>query len=229
MVRPCAGAKVHWSLTRDADWRSLYGNDYDPDDDTNADLDGSHRWYGGFVDEGDATLDAQGRATVTYQTGQKKPQRKPAKKRGRHPANDDTAEGDATDDNSDDSESSPTELRYTLSARVTDDAKREGSGDGDAPVSAGAFVLTVAPEGYVAAPGKPLQVIARAVGHDGKPVAGVSVTLKAERTRWEKAQKTSVSEQIATPLTAKTGTNGAALLTLTPPHSGAIAPYRNRV
>jgi hypothetical protein len=70
---------------------------------------------------------------------------------------------------------------YRIEARVMDEAKREIAGRGAAFASVGNFVLQVRQERYVYAPGEAVKVEVKALDYDGKPVAGVPMTMGTAR------------------------------------------------
>ncbi len=78
------------------------------------------------------------------------------------------------------------DLRYTVEARVRDTSGRTFEGRGSVLATVGPYFLTAEPDVYVVAPGKEAPVTVTARDYDGKPLAGVDVTLKLAEYRWVK-------------------------------------------
>lgn len=70
---------------------------------------------------------------------------------------------------------------YRIEARVMDEGKREIAGRGSAFASVGNFVLEANPAKYIYAPGETVKVEVKAFDYDGKPVAGIPLTMGAAR------------------------------------------------
>jgi uncharacterized protein YfaS (alpha-2-macroglobulin family) len=199
---PVAGATVQYDVYTDTDWASIEGSDYDPDD---ADDPERSTYYGQLRTNGTVTLDANGQATVTVPTARKRP-----------------VGGSKSNDPSEAETSPPEEQILTCHATVTDDAKRIVEADGTAHVSAGDFVLNLSPDGFFAAPGKPMAVLITARDHDGKPAANVAVTLAATYQRWDAKNNTVQVSNAGIHQGATTGSGGTAALTFTPAHTGEL-------
>jgi uncharacterized protein YfaS (alpha-2-macroglobulin family) len=211
---PVSGAKVHYSVYRDTDWSAEYGGEsYDSGDEEEASLgrESYGGYYGTIVMDGDVTLGDDGKAIVSF------------------PA-DVTAKGTFENQETDDKdgknktvapEDVPQEQIYTLTASVTDNAQREVSSDGVAHVSAGDYQVSVAPEGYLGAPNKASTVVVRTRDHEGKPVAGVPVTLAPSFYDWDEKSKDYKTSTLPS-VSGTTGEDGAAILSVTPPRAGDL-------
>ncbi|MBC8104443.1 MAG: hypothetical protein H7Z41_17850 [Cytophagales bacterium] len=207
---PVAGAKVRYSVYRDTDWAAEYGGGEASDDEEDATL--GRESYGGYygttVMDGEVTLGDDGKAVVRF------------------PA-DVTAKGPGDDENGDrggkpvSPEDVPQEQIYTLTASVTDNAQREVSSDGAARVSAGDYVVSVTPEGYLGTPNTATSIVVRTRDHDGKPVANASVSLTPSYSIWDQKAK-EVKTTPLTPITGTTGSDGTAVLAVTPPRAGDL-------
>jgi hypothetical protein len=198
---PVAGAKVRYSIFRDADWASEYPDDYEPDEGERPGPAGGGYgdYYGQTVSEGETTLDEAGKAVVRFPAGA-------------------TGGRDGADDAA---EETPRGQIYTLYATVTDAAGRSVEAQGRARVVQGDFRLALRPEGYVAEPGKPISIVVQARDHENKPVEGVSLTLDAVYSAWDPEKKRAETEPLATE-SARTGTDGNALVAITPGRGGEI-------
>ena len=210
---PVAGAKVHYSVYRDTDWSAEYGDSSDEEDteeEASYGRESYGNYYGTTVMEGDVVLGDDGKATVSF----------PADVTAKDPSETDEEDSD-TKSKTLAPEDVPQEQIYTLTASVTDNAQREVSSDGVAHVSAGDYTVNVSPEGYLGTPNKASTVVIRTRDHHGKPVAGVPVTLTPSYSDWD--AKTKESKITTLPaVTGTTGDDGAAVLSVTPPHAGDL-------
>ncbi|HVK03361.1 MAG TPA: MG2 domain-containing protein, partial [Armatimonadaceae bacterium] len=200
---PVAGATVKWYAYRDADWAALYGDELD-DDTLREYAEGDYgSYYGEMVEEGEATLDGNGKAVV----------RVPSVRRDDRRDEEGTGEGERFE---------PQAEVFRLTAEIEDAAQRSVTGEGSARVTAAERFVRVEPEGYVAAPGKPSEVYVTVRDLGGKPVPGAPVTLAVARSRWDEGAKKSVTTPVGTQQQATTGSDGRARLAVTPAQSGDL-------
>jgi len=201
---PLAGAKVKYSVSREADWSGRYAGEDTEDDSAfyaeeaegeGYEGEGEGGGYGETVKEGELRLDENGKATIRVSS--------------------------RPDDKADDSSREVQAEVFSTNVTVTDDAEREVSGDGKARVTAGDFRLAVRPEGYVAEPAKPANIFVTATDYDGKPVANVPVELEIGFDRWN-ANYTESTYKLVGEKRATTGPNGRATFAMTPPKSGSL-------
>lgn len=187
---PVAGAKLKYTVDRSPDWSAEYAGEEDFDPEEEAVPGGEYEGgYGETVTEGETTLDENGKAAIRF------------------PAN-----VPSTPD-------APQVQIFTLNAAVTDSAGREVTADGRASVAAGDFRLAVLPEGYVAEPGKPVNVFVIARDHEGRPVPNTPITLETGYERWR--NNIYSHERVGTEQ-AVTGADGRAVVSITPPHDGEL-------
>lgn len=223
---PVAGAKIKYSVYRETDWSAEYPDDDAGDEDDPA---GPVRGYGGddvyqgyygeSVIEGEATLDENGRATIAFPTRPERKQNKSSDNSGE----DEEIEGQqATNDNVDAADAAPQAETFTVSVTATDPAGREVEGTGAARVTAGDLRLFVAPDGYVAEPGRATPVIVVARDWDNKPVANLPVTLAARLGKWNAKTKRYEEQAQGAPQTATTGPDGRAVFSFTPTQAGEL-------
>lgn len=174
---PLAGAAVRYDVYRSPDWSAEYPDDYGFEENEGPPPGDYGEIYGESVAEGSATLDGQGRAVIAFRA---------------------TPAGGAD---------VPQQQIYSANVRVTDPSGNDIWATGSVPVAAGAFRLSLSPAGYVAAPGQPLAVRVETRYHDGKPAAGVEVTLDASIQEWihRQERQTAVGHQVA-----RTGPDGRA-------------------
>ncbi len=214
---PVAGAKVKYSVYRDADWSSEFGNLSEDAGDTNVSDEESgasyhdkayNAYYGESVGEGEATLDENGKTVVRVRTDI------------RHPGAKEADKADKKSGASD--EAIPQSETYTLSAEVVDESKRSVSGEGAATVAAGDLSVSVAPEGYVATPGEASQIFVTVRDPRKNPVPGTVVTLTTTYDEWNAKKKESTTRPFGGARTATTGPDGRAILSITPPRTGEI-------
>jgi uncharacterized protein YfaS (alpha-2-macroglobulin family) len=199
---PVAGGTVRWSVLREADWSAEFGDGdalwSELDDDERHSLFGAGG-YGETAAEGEGRLGPDGTLTVTFPADVLDP-------------DDDSADPDAL----------PQEHVFTLTASVSDEARREAEGEVTVRVSAGDLVLTVQPNGYLGAVGTPTTVFVAAHDHRGTPAPNIAITLGAATERWD--SKRSEMRRVAQepPQTATTGADGRAVFTLTPSRTGSL-------
>lgn len=219
---PVAGAKIKYSVYRETDWSAEYPDDYADDEDEAGPL---HGWgggdvyegyYGESVAEGEATLNENGRAVLHFPT-------RPAPQKSNDENTDEEREGQAVKTSDADEADAPQAEVFTVSVTATDDAKREVSGEGSLRVTSGDLHLSVAPEGYVAEPGRPSGVIVTARDFDNKPVANLPVSLAVHLGRWNEKTKQYENELEGTPQTLTTGLDGRAVFPITPAHAGELS------
>ena len=206
---PVAGAKVHYSVYSSPDWASEIADrseDDDPDDRTpdrgRFRADG---YYGASGQRGDVVLDENGRAVVTF--------------KAERPRRQDEGGKDIPDSAASLEEEGPQEEVYTLSATVKEGEDREIEASGEARVTRGAFRLTVAPQGYVAAPGQATDVWITARDFDGNAVPNAPLTLETGYSRWKNSEYAYAKLGL---LNGVTGADGRALLHVTPPRNGSL-------
>ena len=154
---PVAGAKARYDVYRAPDWAALYGDDEGEDYEDEGDYDAG---AGESVESGEVALDANGHAIIRFAA-----QKPPAK-------SDDEADYEAGWDATQDQ-------LYTVSITVTDAANRTVDAQGQVPVSAGAFRLSLDTQGAFAAPAVASVASVRATDFAGHPVAGQTVELLA--------------------------------------------------
>lgn len=156
---PVVGGKVSYYVYRHPDWAAEYPDEYDYAEEEEPDYGRySEGAYGEVVTEGKAVLDENGRATIRF------------------PAN------------APDTPNAPQVQIFAVSISVTDEAGRETTADVDVRVAAGDFWLSIAPEGYVAEPGKPMGVVVRARDFAGKPIASLPITLEYGIEWWVRGE-----------------------------------------
>lgn len=234
---PVAGAKVHYSIYSTPDWRAD-----DPEtateesDSTSGNSEGdsegdssdrfryrgyrSDSYYGGFVQEGEVTLDASGRAVVTVTDTGKGIQRSSRRSRGsKFSASAVKSEMDEAASQLYTDEHGPQELIYTISATVTAKENRQVEATGETHVVRGAFRLSVSPDGYLAEPGKPTSVGVLARDYSGKPVANQQIALEIGYESWKGG---GYSYRKAGSQSGTTDAYGHATISITPPHDGNL-------
>lgn len=206
---PVAGAKVKYYVYADADWSSAYGITDDEDDSEEGEA--SHHYgnyYGRMVVEGEATLDASGKAVVRFSS---KPEKEEKKNR------------DQTDaEKKQEDEIGPQVEKFTLTATVEDDAKRSVEVEGTASIVAADFLLSVQPEGYLGKPGQASMVLVTARDLDGKLLVGKPITLSAEYWTWDAKNKKRVKTALPGIAPVTTGADGRAVFNLTPARNGEL-------
>ncbi len=208
---PVAGAKVRYSVYRDTECAAQYGGEGDDEDEESLDRESYGGYYGTVVMDGEVTLGDDGKAVVSF------PADVTAKGIQQAEGNrEEGAESKATAP-----EDIPQQQIFTLTASVTDNAQREVTADGAARVSAGDYVLSVSPEGYLGTPNKASSVLVRTSDHDGKPVPGVPVTLSPSYSNWDEKNKEYKTSPLAG-ITGTTGEDGAVVLSVTPPRPGDL-------
>src|SRR5581483_3484615 len=158
------GAKVKYSIYHAPDWALEYADEEDEEDEADSaesppDYYHGGSYYGAVVTDGETTLDADGKAVITFRA-------------------------DAPPDTE-----GPQAQQYTLSATVTESAEREVYADGRVTVTAGDFKLLVRPEGYVAAPGQPMPVLLTAEDYDDHPMPNVPITLEIGYQEWKRNEE----------------------------------------
>lgn len=156
---PVAGATVSYSVYRAPDWSAEFPDDYgyDAEDDRPPHFADGESYYGASVADGEATLDGDGKAVLTFRTDR---------------------------DMGKDAEP-PQEEIYTANVTVKEGEDREVMADGVANVTSGDFRLTISPEGYVARPGQPTSVILSASDFDHHPVPNIAVDLGIGYQQWK--------------------------------------------
>ena len=229
---PVAGAKVHYSIYSSPDWSSEFAdanadtmdsNNEDGKDSGSSDEDNnsadqmsrmghfrSDNYYGSHVQDGNVTLDENGRAIVSFKGESAK-----SRRQRKDQSNKDTSDVQSIYD----AENGPQEQIYTCSATVTLQEGREVEATGEARLARGAFRLTVAPDGYVAAPKIATNVTLAAHDFDGNSVPNVKVSLEMGYENWKKGQYTYTKVGI---LEGITGTDGRAFIPVIPPRAGTL-------
>jgi uncharacterized protein YfaS (alpha-2-macroglobulin family) len=208
---PVAGAKVHYSVYSSPDWVSEIA-DRSEDDDPDDRSPGFGRfradnYYGASVMNGDVTLDENGKAVVVFKAQRPRREFESGNDKTNSAAN---LEGD---------EEGPQEETYTLSATVKEGEDREVEATGEARITRGAFRLTVAPQGYVAAPNQPTDVLLTARDFDGNPVPNAPVSLETGYSRWKDNEYKYTKLGM---LNGVTGADGRVMLAVTPPRNGSL-------
>lgn len=162
---PVAGGTARFSVFRAPDWAAefLAAGD-EPEDTDKAPPLGYHGAYGysygEIIANGEARLDAAGKAVITFIPTMP------------------------------DDPDAPLEHVLTASVVVKDASGREASADGTVRVVQGDFRLTATPEGYVAAPNQPVRIVVSARDFEQKPVPGVVVDLETGYETWQPGSRT---------------------------------------
>ena len=151
-----AGAKVEWHAYTESDWASEQLDDVDDEVGPESVPWESGGWYGGSVAGGSAVLDAQGRWSARIPTVEK-----------------------PSDYNVD--EAAPQARWVTVVANVTDVSGRMVSEEVRFRVTTSPWLVTMMPDGMLAEPGKPSNVVAVVRDIEGKRIAGAKVRLEALR------------------------------------------------
>ncbi len=112
--------------------------------------------------------------------------------------------------------------RFTLTATITDPSKRTSQAETSVRVASGNLILSVQPEGYIATPGKPTQVLVQATDLNGVVQAGVAVELQPAQVRWDQKTEKRTETRLGPVLRGTTGPDGRAALPLTPTKSGEL-------
>lgn len=169
---PVAGGKVTYYAYRTADWMAAfldqYGDQYGYDAEDMEEWSGWYAGDGAAVTEGEARLDEDGKAVITFRA------------------------------NVPDEADEPQDHQFIVQAAVEDASGREVFAEGTARVSAGDLRLAVLTDGYLASPRTPMQVVLTARDHERNPVAGVPVELQAAYTRWEPTAQQYVDTRLDT-------------------------------
>lgn len=188
---PVSGARARYAVFRSPVWTS----DGAEEDGSEGEPMSLHpaglttRDYGSEVANGETTLDAEGHADVHFRT---RPQ---------------------------DSSEETQEQTYRITVTITDSANRESEGGAVVNTTPGDFRLTVAPQGYLAAPGQPTSVSVTAKNFDGSPVPNLPVTLETLYEHWKhgKSRRTPAGT-----FSGVTGSDGRAIVPLTPTGAGEL-------
>jgi uncharacterized protein YfaS (alpha-2-macroglobulin family) len=195
---PVAGAKVRYYIYANPDWSAEFPDEYgwESQDEESLSAERYGGIYGSFVAEGTAVLDENGRATIPFDT------------RGAASAPSVQAE------------------TYTISATVQDSSGRESSAEASVQVTASDLRVTVAPEGYLAEPGKPFSLVVKVGDYEGRPAPNrpVELTIALERRNRDRRDYSAPTFTYV-PVGALSGTtdaNGAVLLTFTPRDAGSL-------
>lgn len=187
---PLAGAKVKYYVDRSIDWEAEYGDEFDPEEDQPDYRYYSHEPYRGQTDnEGDIRLDDNGQSVLRFPADIK------------------------------DQPNSPQQHVFRVSVTVEDDAKREVTADGEAKVAAGEYRLGIQPEGYLATPGQPTNVVVRVRDLSGAPVANVRIHLDEGFSHWKNEK---FEYQVFRAAEAVSGADGRAIVPVTPPRGGNV-------
>ncbi len=190
---PVVGASVSYYVYRSPSWSAEYP-DGDYDDEELSSI--SSRFHGSMasaygeeVVTGQAELDEAGQATLTL------------------PA----LAGQTADD--------PQEQTYSITAMVTDSANREVSGNAEINVSASDYRLSISTEGSLAEPGAPFDAKVSLKTLDGKPAAGVDVSVETGVESWRSNEKTYSKSST---VTARTDAEGNAVVRLSSANIGEV-------
>ncbi len=200
---PVAGAKVRFEVYRNPDWSS--DSDYYEEDD------GESYGYGEYIRDGEGVLDENGKLVVNFSAQSAAELEAIANKKQN--------EHDQEDERYDYGSDRP--QVFTVHVFVTDQAEREVEADGKARQVAGDFTLDVQPEGYVAQPGKALNLNVTARDHKGNPVANVPLEIELGYWRYDEKAKSSTYIALRTEkITANA--QGVATGSITPPRGGEL-------
>ncbi len=190
---PVAGGKVTYTVYRSQDWQAYYSLMYGGTYDPDEEDEEGGYSYGETVADGTATLDENGKTVISFNASLPEDDR---------PSQD---------------------YAYTASISVTDTSGREVTAEGTARMSVGDFRLIVQPSGYLAAPGKPNDVLLMAFDYDNRPVSGTAVELEVGFNQLKKTQDgEEYVYQAAAVLKAVTGADGRVVIPVTPPRKGNI-------
>ena len=206
---PVASAKVHWMVSKETDWRLELGEEANNDDFDPEEM-GYISRYGETSQEGDVTLDASGKAIISFATKSQKEEGKREKK-----------EEKSGDDVPIEETREPQAETFTLSATATDSAERAAEGTGRVSVVSGEYILQVVPDGYLGTVGQAKTVSVFVKDAEGKPQKNIPVTLMPKYSIWDVTTKKTNIETLPT-LYAKSDEAGCAKFSLVPPHSGEI-------
>jgi hypothetical protein len=189
---PVANAKVKYSIYKSPDYgthlslmpRPQY---YEFFDDWGDDDNGGSDWYasygggGDFISDGYVQTDANGEATITYDTT-------PATRDLNKPYDYDYGD-----------------KRYRIEAEVTDMTRMTVVGSGSELVTPADFELFVTPSNYVAKAGDTFDADIAAIGYDGKPVANQQIKVTLNRYRYDLPSRDMQEQEHVTAVTDKDG------------------------
>lgn len=148
---PVPGAKITASIYRSPIYGFSLGGD---EEDANVEYEDSYEG-GEYVQDVEATTDANGEATITFDT---------------------KAKGDPED--------YPTDFTYSVTANVADSGDKYFSGDGSVTVVRGAFDLSVDTENYVVDTNSEVTFKVKTQSHEGKALGGKEVKIQMGMERY---------------------------------------------
>lgn len=195
-----AGAKVRYEVYRETDWRAEYPPEFgyteeDAETDDSEDYGG---YYGEYMSEGEATLDLQGHAIISFKAA---PEPDP----------------EATEP-----ETPPQSEIWTARVTVTDAADREVEASGGIKVTAGDFRLGLEPDGALGAPNQPKTLDLSARNYDGDtPVSGQPIKLEWGTENWDEDTGKLNYKPLGSQ-TVTTGADGKASTQLAVAQSGSL-------
>lgn len=192
---PVVGATVRYTVMRSPLWPWM-------ERDEDASLEEEDFYYGDapgegeVIAEGEARTDARGRCLVRFET---------------------TFRERAGDAQEAFFEPDDYDYRYSVEATVADAGRFTADGSAAVTVRRGELAVSLEPEWFVQAPGKPLAATAVVRDHAGKARGGIPVELSLVRRRWRDGAFTLA---VAGKATARTDAAGRATARLRPPSPG---------
>ncbi len=187
---PVAGGTVSYSVFRSPDWAYEYLDRADLDPEDASVLFPGYRGDGQPAAEGQARLDDQGKAVITFRA-----------------------------DVPDEADGPQTQI-FTASLAVNDASGRSVTADQTVRVAAGDIRLSVDTDGYLAAPGTPVNVIVTARDHQRNAAPGTRVDLEMLYVQWNTGKPGYTMERIKT-YPSVTGADGRAAVEVTFPRNGS--------